>query len=483
MKSKSLKLNALLNGIKTGITMIFPLITFPYISRILDVENIGKINFSNSVVNYFLLIAGLGISTYAIREGSYIRDDKDKLNRFCNEVFTINLLSTLISYILLIIIVSFNSKLQTYKLLIVIYSVNIIGTTIGINWLYSIYEDYWYITVRSILFQIISLVLMFIFVKTEQDYIKYVWILMMSSTGANILNYFNAKKYIQLKISKSINIKSHIKPILIIFISTIATTIYVNSDSTMLGFMCDNYTVGIYSVSVKIYTIFKSFVASIILVALPRLSNYIADKLKSDYEDKVNKIYRVLFILLIPITVGLYMSAKDIILIISGFSYIDATTSLRILSVALLFSVIGIYYTNAILLPMKYENEIMKITLISACVNIILNLIIIPNYKQNGAAATTIISEFIVCLMQYRIISKNMKLKLKKNDLLIMLLGSISIIFVCNLLDYINIMLYNKLILKVIISGILYLIILKIFKSDIFNLLKFKKEKLNIEYN
>lgn len=483
MKSKSLKLNALLNGIKTGITMIFPLITFPYISRILDVENIGKINFSNSVVNYFLLIAGLGISTYAIREGSYIRDDKDKLNRFCNEVFTINLLSTLISYILLIIIVSFNSKLQTYKLLIAIYSVNIIGTTIGINWLYSIYEDYLYITVRSILFQIISLVLMFIFVKTEQDYIKYVWILMISSTGANILNYFNAKKYIQLKISKSINIKSHIKPILIIFISTIATTIYVNSDSTMLGFMCDNYTVGIYSVSVKIYTIFKSFVASIILVALPRLSNYIADKLKSDYEDKVNKIYRVLFILLIPITVGLYMSAKDIILIISGFSYIDATTSLRILSVALLFSVIGIYYTNAILLPMKYENEIMKITLISACVNIILNLIIIPNYKQNGAAATTIISEFIVCLMQYRIISKNMKLKLKKNDLLIMLLGSISIIFVCNLLDYINIMLYNKLILKVIISGILYLIILKIFKSDIFNLLKFKKEKLNIEYN
>lgn len=483
MKSKSLKLNALLNGIKTGITMIFPLITFPYISRILDVENIGKINFSNSVVSYFLLIAGLGISTYAIREGSYIRDDKDKLNRFCNEVFTINLLSTVISYILLIIIVSFNSKLQTYKLLIAIYSVNIIGTTIGINWLYSIYEDYWYITVRSILFQIISLVLMFIFVKTEQDYIKYVWILMISSTGANILNYFNAKKYIQLKISKSINIKSHIKPILIIFISTIATTIYVNSDSTMLGFMCDNYTVGIYSVSVKIYTIFKSFVASIILVALPRLSNYIADKLKSDYEDKVNKIYRVLFILLIPITVGLYMSAKDIILIISGFSYIDATTSLRILSVALLFSVIGIYYTNAILLPMKYENEIMKITLISACVNIILNLIIIPNYKQNGAAATTIISEFIVCLMQYRIISKNMKLKLKKNDLLIMLLGSISIIFVCNLLDYINIMLYNKLILKVIISGILYLIILKIFKSDIFNLLKLKKEKLNIEYN
>lgn len=483
MKSKSLKWNALLNGIKTGITMIFPLITFPYISRILDVENIGKINFSNSIVNYFLLIAGLGISTYATREGSYIRDDKEKLNILCNEVFTINILSTLFAYILLIITVYFNSKLQTYKLLIAIYSINIIGTTIGINWLYSIYEDYWYITVRSILFQIISLVLMFTFVKTKQDYIKYVCILMISATGANILNYFNSKKYIRLRILKKTNIKRHIKPILIIFISTIATTIYVNSDSTMLGFMSSNYIVGIYSVSVKIYTIFKSLVASIILVALPRLSNYIADKRRSDYEDKVNKIYRVLLILLIPITVGLYMSANDIILILSGSSYISAVSSLRILSIALVFSVIGIYYTNAVLLPMKYENEVMKITLISACVNIILNLIIIPSYKQNGAAVTTVISEFIVCLMQYRIINKNIKLKIKKSDLLIVLAGSIAIIGVCNLVDYMDISLYNRLTLKIVVSGILYLIILRIFNSDIFNLLNLKKKNLNIKYN
>lgn len=474
MKSKSLKINALLNGIKTGMTMIFPLITFPYISRILDVDNIGKINFSNSIVNYFLLIAGLGISTYAIREGAYIRNDKEKLNRFCNEIFTINIISTLVSYMLLLIIVYFNSKLQTYKLLIAIYSINIIGTTIGIDWLYSIYEDYGYITVRSIIFQIISLVLMFTFIKTPQDYIKYVCILMISSTGSNILNYFNSRKYIKLKITRSINIKTHIKPILIIFISTIATTIYVNSDSTMLGFMCNNYIVGIYSVSAKIYLIFKSFVASSILVALPRLSNYIADKLKSDYEDKVNKIYRVLVILLVPITIGLYMTAEDIILIISGAAYISATSSLKILSIALFFSVISIYYTNTILLPMKYEKEIMKITLISASINIILNIIMIPYYQQNGAAITTVVSEFIVCLMQYRIINKNMKLKLKNNDLLISLLVGIAIILICSLLNYINVMVYIKLILKIIFSAIFYLIILKIFKSDVLDFLKIK---------
>ena len=150
MRKKSMKENAILNALRTLAGIVFPLITYPYISRVL-----GKINFANSIVSYFSLLAALGISSYAIREGGAIRDDKNKLKNFSNQIFTINMVFTAISYILLAILLSFSKRLYAYKELIIIQSFIIFATTIGIEWLFSIYEDYAYITVRTIAIQFI----------------------------------------------------------------------------------------------------------------------------------------------------------------------------------------------------------------------------------------------------------------------------------------------------------------------------------------
>ena len=187
MKNQNIKVNAVLNMTKTICSIAFPLITFPYISRVLSPDNIGKVNFGSSFVNYFTLLASLGITTYAIRECSSKRNDKNELSRIASQIFSINLCTTFMSFVAMIVTLLLFRPFDSYRSLIIIQSTTTLFTTLGCDWLNSAMEDFVYITVRSILFQIISLVLMFLLVKTPEDYIVYATITVISSSGANIV--------------------------------------------------------------------------------------------------------------------------------------------------------------------------------------------------------------------------------------------------------------------------------------------------------
>mgnify|MGYP000106819924 CR=1 FL=1 len=193
---KSLKINTILNMIKTCSNIIFPLITFPYISRVLMTENVGKVNFGDSYVSYFSLIASLGITTYAIRECAKVRDNREKLEETASQIFSINLCTTGLAYVLLFLSLIIFRRLDVYRNLIMIQSVVIIFTTLGADWLNSAMEDFKYITIRSIIFQIISMILMFTFVKSTSDYMKYAAISVLSTSGYNILNIVYRKNIV-----------------------------------------------------------------------------------------------------------------------------------------------------------------------------------------------------------------------------------------------------------------------------------------------
>ena len=154
-KKKSLGLNAFFNGLRTALNMLFPLITFPYVSRVLSVDSLGKYDFASSINNYFLLIAALGISTYAVREGTKFRDNRTEFDRFASEVFSINLISTLVAYLMLFVCIISIPKFHNYNAVIIVFSIELIFTTLGTEWVYSIFEEYGYITTRSIFFKII----------------------------------------------------------------------------------------------------------------------------------------------------------------------------------------------------------------------------------------------------------------------------------------------------------------------------------------
>lgn len=482
MGKKSLKVNAILSGLQTIFSIIFPLITYPYASRVLQVDNIGKISFSNSIVSYFTLIAGLGISTYATREGARLRNKKVCLNNFANEVFSINLLSTAFAYILLFLTIIIIPKLHNYMPLFLIQSLSLIGTTIGVSWFYSLKEDYLYITLRSLFVYIVSLMLMFSLVRVKSDYVIYAAITVLSNVGANIFNFIHARKYIKIRITRHINLKQHIRPMLVIFASSIATTIYVNFDTTMLGFMSCDYYVGLYTTAGNIYFIMKSLISSMILVALPRLSNYYATDRKEEYKNTVNNILKSVLVFVFPAVVGLFVISDAIITIIAGNTYAGAVPTLQILSISLFFAVLGTFFTNAVLLPMKREKEILKITVMSAVTNIALNIFMIPHFKQNGAAITTLIAEFCVCILQYFNIYKKIAFKIEKKFMIGILCGCLSIYIVSYIVNLLCKGLILNILVKVFISVIVYGSILIIFKNEII-LSLIKSKRRSLEFN
>jgi len=468
MNHRSLKTNALLNTIKTVISLLFPLITFPYVSRVLQVEEIGIYNFSASVISYFALLAGLGISTYAIREGPQYREDRKLISKFVSEVFSINLWSTIISYILLLIAMLSVEKLHNYTIAILILATEMIFNTLGVNWVCNIFEDFLFITIQSISVQALSLILTLLLVKSPSDINIYIGIVAFSKSAANIANYFYIRyKYCKFQFKLHCGFRKHIKPILIIFSTSIAISIYVNSDTTMLGFMTNDYQVGLYSTAVKIYTIVKNILSAALIVLIPRFSLLLQCDKKEEANHLFSRVFNVLTILMLPSIVGLFITSEDVIHLIGGSNYLGGTNSLRLLCVAIAFSLIAYLYTQCILIPKKKEKVVFIATTISAAVNIGLNFVFIPLWGINGAAITTIIAEAIVCVMSIIYSKSDIKLGEIANNLFSVIIGCIGISIVgwlCyRFLDYFLI----RLLATMILSAVIYAILLVTLKNSI----------------
>ena len=275
VKQKSLKLNGILNLIRTFMSLIFPLITFPYTSRIVGPVNIGKISFSTSIIQYFMLLAGLGIGTHATRELSKIRDDYDALSRKTAEFFRLNLFSVAFSYVLFIIALFFVPKFSQYRIILLICSSTIIFLPFGMDYLYNALENFVYITTRTILFQILSIILLFTTVHSEDDDIRYAAINVISSTGSNILNFINLRKHISFKyFFAKLNITQHLKPVLFLFAMAVASKVYLAIDTSMVGFIRNDYEVGIYTAATKINKMVLAIVTAVTGILLPRLAYY-----------------------------------------------------------------------------------------------------------------------------------------------------------------------------------------------------------------
>lgn len=396
---KSIKLNAMLNIASTITGLLFPLLTLPYITRVLRPENYGRVIYANSIISYFILFAGLGIGNYALREGAAVRDNKSKFNDFANQIFTLNVISTICSYILLAVTMLLVRKLHAYMMLIAIMSMGIVFTTLGVSWVYKAYEEYTYITAVGWGMNIVTIIFIYVFVNNENDYYKYAIIWTLTYILPGILNFIRLRKYIKLRFIFTKKILVHLKPVLILFASSIATTIYLSTDTTILGFISGDYYTGLYAVSSRIYGVAKNILIAALTVSIPRFSYYFNNNMIKQYEDLLKKIQNIMFMLMIPMLTGLIILNHEIVLLIFGEEYIGAETSLKILSSALLFCMIGWICSQCILIPTRQEKRILKATLIGGGINIVLNIILIPNFQHNAAAFTTLLSEMAVSII------------------------------------------------------------------------------------
>ena len=466
MAKKSVKLNVIFNVIRTSCSVLFPLITFPYISRVLQADNYGRVNYSNSIISYFALIAALGISNYAIREGAAISCDKKKYNQFANQIFTINMATTLIAYILLGATVFIVDGLHEYTVLIGVQSASFLFTTIGVEWLYSTYEDYFYITVRSICVQFISLICMFLFVKDESDYIKYAAITVLSSGGAYVFNFIHSRRYVHLRLVKKTDWLRHIKPMLIMFFNTLTITIYINSGTTVLGALKGDYAVGIYGVATRIYTIIKQLLNSVTTVILPRCASLVGEGKIDEYHKLFEKTMKSMLTIVMPAMVGLFMLSDEVILIISGESYLPGSTALKILSLALGCAVISYTLVQIVLLVWKKDRQYLTSTIISAVANLLLNFIAIPLWGWNGAALTTLIAELIVLVCSFRYARRLVPFRGMIRTVLSCAAGCAGIVAVCVVCRVIE-MDILRMIISIIVSVIVYGVIMLLTKNEI----------------
>lgn len=458
-KEKNIKLNMILSAIKSLLSVIFPLITFPYISRVLQVDNIGKINFAASIVSYFQLIARLGINDYAVKEGAKLKGT-DKFKPFCNEIFSINIISTVVSYVLLSICIAVSTKLKGYAILLIIQSLTILFTTIGREWLYMIYEDYLYITVRAIVVQILSIVAMFLFVKEPKDYIVYAAISVIASCGANVFNLIKSQKVVPIKIKITSYSKKIIKPILLLFSTTVSVAIFTNLDTTILGIVCSDYNVGIYATSVKIYNILVSVLVSVIFVVLPRMSKLTvneADKGKLTALARETNDLLVSFVL--PIAVGIIVLAPEIITVIAGEAYLDAVVSLRILSCAFFCCTMGTFLGECILLPYNREDVMLYTGIASALMNLVLNILLIPVWKQDAAAFTTLLSQLFGWIVEIWTTRKYLKIDGVMPVYIKSMIGCAVIAVVCIIAKRILDNVVMIVIVSVFVAATLYIVI------------------------
>lgn len=487
MKKRSVAVNAVLNAIKTLSGIIFPLITFPYVSRVLLVENMGVYSYCTSIISYASLLASLGITTYAVREGTAYKNERNKMNQFASEVFSINLISTAFSCLLLIMAIIFFPSLRQNAIILMILSVSIIFTTVGCEWIFNVYEDFGYITIRSILVQVISLVMMFVFVRTRDDLVNYVVVHTVATSGANVFNVISRRKYCRIRFTLNRNMLSRLKPIFVLFANTLATSIYVNLDMTMVGAFSGDYSAGLYSVSTKLYTVVKSLLSAIIIVSIPRLSDYLGEKDIAGYNKTAQGIFEALWLLVTPVVVGLFSISSNIVQIIAGQEFAEAQLSLQILAIALLFCMFGWFFTSCVLIPYKQENKVLRATVIAATINVGMNLVLIPKWQHNAAALTTVIAEFISMWICFRYSRAFYRANISFRDFISVLLGNIMIWLACRVTCTLIDSLFVSTIVSAISSILIYAVVIVGLKNKaaitILEGVKFKMRKMSLKPN
>ncbi|WP_172994283.1 oligosaccharide flippase family protein, partial [Lactobacillus helveticus] len=320
---------------------------------------------------------------------------------------------------------------------------------------------------------------------TPNDYLQYAAIIVFANVGSNIFNFIHVKQFCTVKLVKDTNWKYHLRPILIIFASSVAVTIYVSSDTTILGLLKGSYDVGIYSTSVRIYQMAQGVLSAILTVTIPRLAMLWGQHRLKEYRIVLSKVIKTLEILVLPASVGLMMLSKEVVLIIAGKKYLNSVNSLRIITWAIIFSIFAWIFSDCVLIPAKRESKVLRNTVITGIVNIILNFIFIPFWSYDGTSLSTVIAEGMVMILNgitcWDIIKDIIVSREVFYNLITSIIGCIGIVIICMLCKIAYSDMIIEMIMSVILSVIMYGAILFLLRNkvmlDVISNLKFRLKK------
>lgn len=406
-QKRSLKLNFLMNAMLTMSSFIFPLISFPYVSRILLPEGTGKVSFATSLIAYFTMFAQLGIPTYGVRACARVRDDRTELTRTAQELLIINLVMTALSYTALFAALLFVPRLRYERPLYLLVSLSMLFGTIGMEWLYKALEQYTYITVRSIVFKLVALLAMFALIHSREDYVIYGGITILASSASNIFNFFHARRFISLRPVGGYRFQPHLKAVAVFFAMACASTVYTNLDTVMLGFMTSDEMVGYYNAAVRIKSILVSIVTSLGAVLLPRASYYVEHGQMERFRQITRKALNFVFLAAAPMMLYFIFYAREGIFLLSGENYAGSVLPMQWIMPTLLFIGLSNVLGIQILVPLGRERVVLWSIIAGAVVDVVLNAVLIPYSGATGAAAATSAAELVVLAVQFFVLGKD----------------------------------------------------------------------------
>lgn len=401
--AQSVKVNYILNLINTGTQMLFPLITFPYVCRVIEADGIGQINFFQSIISYISLFTCLGIPMYAIREIARDRSDVVQMNRTAMEILLLHSMLTLVGYAIVAILCLTVPQIQVNIPLFLILSLTIFFTAIGCEWFYQGIEDFKYITIRGLIIKTISVVLLFIFVKSKTDLLYYGCYTVFGVLGGNIFNLFRLRKYIHREniIFSELHIKRHIKPVLKVFSFSVVTSIYLQLNTVLLGFLKNALAVGYFAAATKVMQMLLKMSACLGSVMMPRASHLIAENKEAEFNRLIQKSYDFTLAIALPMTIGLIFCAPSLITALCGVKFEHSILPSQIIAPIILMVAISNIFGIQVLFPKGKINIVTLCCGIGAVADLILNLCLIPFFSYIGTSIAYLGAEVATTVSMY----------------------------------------------------------------------------------
>lgn len=485
MEKKSVSKNYLYNMAYQILAILLPLITTPYLSRVLGAESIGIYSYTYSIVTYFVLFGTLGVALYGQREIAYVQDDSNKRSIVFWEVFLLKCFTMMISMLIYYFTFCMNGQ---YKIYYQILLIEMISQTLDIIWFFRGIEEFKRTVIRNLIVKAIFFVSIFIFIKSANDLVKYVFIIILSNLIGNLSLWAYIPKYTKRVNLKDLHIFRHFKSVILLFIPQIAVQIYTMLDKTMIGYLvADKSETGYYEQAQKIINILTTLITSLGLVMVPRMASTFAKGDKEQLKKYMYNSFRFVFFLGFPIVAGLIIVADKFVPLFFGEGYDRVIILMRIIAPVVLFvgmsNILGTQY----LLPVKKQKEYTISVVAGALLNFATNLLFIPSYLAVGASITTVMAEATVVAVQFFFIRKEFNileiLKLSIKNIVAVLIMIVCIIWI----GFLNINPVICMGLQIVIGAIAYGVSLLVMKDEflrlVFEKLQSKLKFLSKIYN
>ena len=406
--SKSLTKNYIYNLAYQILILLMPLVTTPYISRVLGAENIGIYSYTISITAYFISFGSLGIALYAQREIAFNQKDKKKYSTIFWEILLLRFITMMVSFVIYYCVFINGNQYQMYYKILVL---EIFGTCIDISWFFQGLEDFKKTVLRNTLVKIASVICTFIFVREANDLYKYFIIYVLSIMIGNGTLWLYLPKVLKKVKFSELHILRHLKPTIHLLIPQLAIQVYTLLDRTMIGsIIVDKSEVGYYDQSQKIIKMLLAIITSLGTVMLPRIASTFANGESSKVINYMKKSFNIVFLLAFPMIFGIIVVSDSFVPIFFGDGYDKVAVIMKIISPIILFIGLSNVTGTQYLLPTKHQKEFTISVVCGAIVNFVMNMCLIWKYGAIGAAIGTILAEFIVTTIQFYFVRREIKI-------------------------------------------------------------------------